>query len=72
MNIVMTEALEFVEVQGAGEEAVFSHEQMNEMLDLAKKGVSEIFTLQKTAIINADKAEPVDFASLVGVFGKTS
>lgn len=69
-NIVMTEALEFVEVQGAGEEAVFTKTQMDAMLDLSAKGISEIFSLQKAAIINADRAEPVDFASLIGTFGK--
>ncbi len=68
-NIVMTENLEYVEVQGSGEEAVFSRTQMDEMLNLAEKGISEIFSLQKMAIINADKAEPVDFASLVTSFG---
>lgn len=71
-NIIMTEALEFVEVQGAGEEAVFSRTTMNAMLDLAEKGISEIFTLQKTAIINADKVEPVDFSSLMASFGGKS
>ncbi len=68
-NIVMTETLEYVEVQGSGEEAVFSRSQMNDMLGLAEKGISEIFSLQKMAIINADKAEPVDFSSLVASFG---
>ena len=68
-NIVMTEALEYVEVQGSGEEAVFSRAQMDAMLGLAEKGISEIFSLQKIAIINADKAEPVDFSSLVLSFG---
>jgi ribonuclease PH len=69
-KIVMTEALEFVEVQGAGEEAVFTKAQMDSMLELSSKGVSEIFSLQKMAILNADKAEPVDFSSLVSSFGK--
>ena len=67
-NIVMTEALEFVEVQGSGEEAVFTGAQMSEMISLAQKGISEIISLQKVAIINADKAEPVDFASLINNF----
>jgi ribonuclease PH len=71
-NIVMTEALEFVEVQGSGEEAVFTTEQMTAMLDLSRKGISEIFSLQKIAILNADKAEAVDFAALVSSFGKKS
>lgn len=69
-NIVMTETLEFVEVQGSGEEAVFSRSQMDAMLGLAEKGISEIFSFQKMAIINADRAEPVDFSSLISSFGR--
>ncbi|NWK57671.1 ribonuclease PH [Verrucomicrobiaceae bacterium N1E253] len=64
-NVVMTEDHEFVEVQGSGEEAVFSSEQMDAMLDLARKGVSEITELQKQAILDADQASPGDLASLV-------
>ncbi|MBC7980464.1 MAG: ribonuclease PH [Armatimonadetes bacterium] len=71
-NVVMTEALEYVEVQGSGEEDVFSQEQMTAMLDLSRKAISEIFSLQKIAILSADKAEPVDFAALVTSFGKRS
>ncbi|MFN5868387.1 MAG: ribonuclease PH, partial [Akkermansiaceae bacterium] len=71
-NIVMTESLEFVEVQGSGEEAVFTATQMSEMVGLAQKGISEIFSMQKIAIINADKADPLDFASLIGNFSKKS
>src|SRR5690606_35900678 len=35
-NVVMTESGDFVEVQGSGEEAVFSGEEMSAMLDLAR------------------------------------
>lgn len=63
-NVVMTENLEFVELQGSGEEAVFSGEQMTAMLDLARKGVTEITALQKQAILDADQASPADLASL--------
>lgn len=67
-NIVMTEAQEFVEVQGSGEEAVFSGDQMGAMLDLCRKGVDEIVSLQKTAILTADKAAPADLSSLMAAF----
>lgn len=66
-NVVMTEDHEFVEVQGSGEEAVFSSEQMTAMLELAKKGVTEITALQKQAILDADQASPADLASLADV-----
>jgi ribonuclease PH len=36
-NVVMTETQEFVEVQGSGEEAVFSGDQMSAMLDRCKR-----------------------------------
>lgn len=67
-NVVMTESLEFVEVQGSGEEAVFSGDQMGAMLDLCRKGVAEIFSLQKAAILTADKAAPADLSSLMAAF----
>ncbi|WP_163970156.1 ribonuclease PH [Oceanobacillus halotolerans] len=47
MNIVMTGAKEFVEVQGTGEEATFSHTELMEMLDLAKGGLEQLFEKQK-------------------------
>ncbi|MCF7667383.1 MAG: ribonuclease PH [Akkermansiaceae bacterium] len=67
-NVVMTETLEFVEVQGSGEEAVFSGDQMSAMLDLCRKGVDEIVSLQKAAILTADKAAPADLSSLMAAF----
>lgn len=67
-NVVMTEELDFVEMQGSGEENVFSSEQMTEMLELAKKGVKEITELQKQAIVNADQASAGDIASLADAF----
>ena len=67
-NVVMTETLEFVEVQGSGEEAVFSGDQMGAMLDLCRKGVNEIVSLQKAAILTADKAAPAELSSLMAAF----
>ena len=69
-NVVMTETSEFVEVQGSGEEAVFSAEEMTAMLELSRKGISEIISLQKAAILTADKAAPADLASLAAAFGR--
>jgi len=45
-NVVMTGRGQFVEVQGAGEEATFSEEQLGELMGLAKKGIGEIAALQ--------------------------
>ena len=45
-NIVMTGRGQFVEVQGSGEEATFSQEQLNSLIGLAQKGLKEIAALQ--------------------------
>ena len=50
MNIVMTESGKLVEVQGTAEEQVFTRDQMNQMLDLAEKGIKEIIEAQKKAL----------------------
>lgn len=63
-NVVMTEAAEFVEVQGSGEEAVFSAEEMSAMLELSRSGISKIISLQKAAILSASHAAPVDLSAL--------
>jgi len=68
-NVVMTETSEFVEIQGSGEEAVFSSEEMTAMLDLSRKGIAELISLQKAAILTADRAAPADLASLTAAFG---
>jgi ribonuclease PH len=47
MNVVRTDSGHFVEVQGTGEESVYSRSQLNAMLDLAEKGCSELIALQK-------------------------
>jgi ribonuclease PH len=45
-NIVMVEPSEFVEVQGTGEHATFSRSQLDAMLDLAGRGIGELFRAQ--------------------------
>ena len=46
-NLVATEDGEFVEVQGSGEEATFSGSQLDEMLDLARKGIAALIGAQR-------------------------
>jgi len=46
MNLVMTDALEFVELQGSGEEAVFSDGDLASMLELGRKGIRELLEIQ--------------------------
>lgn len=50
MNIVMTGKNEFVELQGTGEESSFSYQELEKMLELGKKGIEEIFQIQKDAL----------------------
>ncbi len=67
-NVVMTESGEYVELQGSGEEDVFTSEQMTAMLDLARDGVKGLIELQKEAIIAADKATGADLEGLAAAF----
>ncbi len=53
-NYAMTEDLRLIEVQGTGEEATFSEEEMAEMLRLGKKGIAEIVAAQKEALERFD------------------
>ena len=50
MNVVMTEAGHFVEVQGTAEGEAFDRAGMNRLLDLAEQGIRELVTLQKRAL----------------------
>ena len=47
MNVVMTGAGSFVEVQGTAEGAAFSRKEMDQLLALAEKGIAELIALQK-------------------------
>ena len=47
MNIIMTGAGKFVEVQGTAEGKPFSKPQLDELLALGKKGIAELISIQK-------------------------
>ncbi len=49
-NLVATEDGEFVEMQGAGEEATFSSDELAEMLVLGKKGIGELIAAQRAVL----------------------
>jgi ribonuclease PH len=68
-NVVMTESGKFVEVQGSGEEAVFSHDEMMAMLALAKEGILSLIEKQKQAILQADQVAATDLLDLAKAFG---
>ena len=50
MNVVMNDAGHFIEVQGTAEGHAFRRDELNSMLDLAEKGIEEIFQAQKKAL----------------------
>ncbi|MCZ6673021.1 MAG: ribonuclease PH [Verrucomicrobia bacterium] len=50
-NVVMTGKGDFVEVQGTGEKAVFSEDQLQKLLSLAKKGCRTITGLQTKVLV---------------------
>ena len=50
MNVVMTEAGHFIEVQGTAEGAAFDRAGMNRLLDLAQGGIAELVKMQKGAL----------------------
>lgn len=49
-NVVMTGLDDFVEVQGTAEGKPFSRASMDSLIDLAKKGIGELFEAQKEAL----------------------
>jgi ribonuclease PH len=52
MNVVMTGAGHFVEVQGTAEGAAFSRAEMDRLLQLAEKGIGELIALQHESLSN--------------------
>ncbi|MGZ4107386.1 MAG: ribonuclease PH [Tumebacillaceae bacterium] len=50
MNVVMTGAGKFVELQGTGEEAPFTADELNQLLALGKTGVDHLIAKQKEAL----------------------
>lgn len=49
-NVVMNEQLGVIEVQGTAEDGTFSRVQLNQLLDLAEKGIQELFLSQRQAL----------------------
>jgi len=50
MNLVMTATGHFIEIQGSGEETTFDSAQLDAMLALGRKGIDQLFELQKLAL----------------------
>jgi len=56
MNVVMTGAGGFVEIQGTAEQAAFSRDELNALLDLAASGIAQIHEAQRQIISVAPSA----------------
>ncbi len=50
MNVVMTEDGRMIEIQGTAEGEPFSHEELMDLLALAKQGITDIVKAQKAAL----------------------
>ena len=50
MNIVMTDAQSFIEIQGTAEAHTFTREELETLLDLAGQGIQEIIQYQKNCL----------------------
>ena len=50
MNIIQTGSGQFVELQGTGEEATFTRQQLNELLDLGDEGIQQLIAIQKEVL----------------------
>lgn len=50
LNVVMTRSGRFVELQGCGEEATFTEQQLQEMLAVAKSGLQKVFEAGELAL----------------------
>lgn len=58
LNLVATEDGGLVEVQGAGEEATFSHEELLQMLSLGQKGIGELIEAQRAVLAQPASGTP--------------
>lgn len=50
LNLVMTGAGEFIEVQGSGEEAVFTNAELSAMLELGQAGIRRLIAIQDATL----------------------
>lgn len=50
LNLVMTDDGKFVEIQASGEEAVFSREGLDAMMELGQQGIARLLAIQKQAL----------------------
>ncbi|MBD1843721.1 ribonuclease PH [Cyanobacteria bacterium FACHB-63] len=49
-NVVMNDALEIIEIQGTAEQGSFTRRQLDQIMDLAEKGIKELLELQRQTL----------------------
>jgi ribonuclease PH len=49
-NVVMNDQLGIIEAQGTAESGTYSRHQLNQLIDLAEKGIRELLTLQRQSL----------------------
>jgi ribonuclease PH len=54
-NVVMNHQLQIIEIQGTAEEKSFSRQQLNQLLDIAEKGIQELLIAQRDVITDWHK-----------------
>jgi len=55
LNVVMTDQMEFIEIQGTAEGKPFSKQNVDALLALAEKGIRQLFQIQKTVLESVRK-----------------
>ena len=50
LNLVMTDRSELIEIQGTGEEAPFTRDQLNDMLEVGSSAIADIIEKQKACL----------------------
>ena len=50
LNVVMTGRGQYVEIQGTGEEATFTEDELSDLLQLARRGIKQLTDIQKKAL----------------------
>jgi ribonuclease PH len=61
MNVVMTGAGRFIEVQGTAEGQPFSRTELDDLLGLAEHGIAQIFDLQRAVLAESPAQSPAAF-----------
>lgn len=51
LNLVMTEGLELIEIQGTGEEAPFTRDELNDMLEVGSAAITDLIEKQKACLL---------------------